>query len=130
MERRKKERRAGNPWWVVRRRMSGMLRTVTTKRYGAGCKWGPTFSTLGYTPDDLRRHLESLFVFGMGWNNVNEWHIDHIKPVSWFKKLDNESIKKAWSLDNLQPRWATTDIANKYGGFMEGNTNKGARYAG
>lgn len=89
-----------------------------------------TFEMLGYEPIDLVRHLESLFIFGMTWKNYGEWHIDHIKPVSWHDIKSEGDIKKCWSLKNLKPRWSTTKIAEKYGSFEEGNLNKGNRYIG
>jgi hypothetical protein len=56
---------------------------------------------LGYTPDELKTHLESLFTEGMTWGNYGDWHIDHIKPVSRFDKTTPVHIVN--SLDNLQP---------------------------
>jgi len=65
-------------------------------------------SILGYTINDLKRHLESLFVEGMSWNNFGEWHIDHIIPKSFFQyeKPEDVEFQYCWSLDNLQPLWA------------------------
>lgn len=69
-----------------------------------------TFNILGYTPDELKAHLESKFQPGMSWDNYGQfgWHIDHIIPDSWFKydSIEDEDFKKSWSLDNLQPLWA------------------------
>lgn len=76
-----------------------------------------TKDILDYTVEDLKTHLESKFTSGMTWENHGEWHIDHIVPVSnfKFKSIDDEDFKKCWSLDNLQPLWATTEIAISYG---------------
>ena len=93
-------------------------------------KKSSTFEILGYAPVDLVNHLESLFIFGMTWKNYGEWHIDHIKPVSWHDIKSEEDIKECWSLKNLKPRWATTKISEKYGSFEEGNINKGNKYIG
>lgn len=77
--------------------------------------------TFGYHQDDLKKHLESKFNNGMNWDNygINGWHIDHIKPVSWFDFTDIESaIKECWALNNLQPMWGQL------------NSMKGNRYEG
>jgi len=65
-----------------------------------------------YTLEDLMRHLESQFRDGMSWENYGEWHIDHIIPKSYFKfeSPDDEEFKKCWSLENLQPLWASENI--------------------
>lgn len=70
-----------------------------------------TTEILGYTVDDFRSRIESLFEDGMTWNNHGEWHIDHIKPVSAFIKegVIDPSIINA--LDNLQPLWAYENLS-------------------
>ena len=84
-------------------------------------KIGCTFDILGYSANDLIKHLESLFQPGMTWENYgkNGWEIDHVVPDSWFdyKTIKDEDFKKSWSLSNLQPLWSTENRA------------KGARYA-
>ncbi len=77
-------------------------------------KEGRTIDLLGYSPLELKQHLEKLFITGMTWNNHGEWHIDHIKPVSKFDKETPMNIVNA--LNNLQPLWATD------------NYQKGANY--
>lgn len=79
-----------------------------------------TIELLGYSADELKNHLESLFTDGMSWNNYGEWHIDHIKPLSSFEPDTPPSIVNA--LVNLQPLWATTREIN--GIIYEGNLNK------
>ena len=91
----------------------------TLDRFGKS-KSGSTMDNLGYSADDLKTHLESLFTDGMSWDNYGEWHIDHIKPLSSFDRNTPPSIVN--SLSNLQPLWATT---REIGGVIyEGNLNK------
>jgi hypothetical protein len=70
---------------------------------------------VGYTVDDLKKHLEKQFRDGMSWDNYGEWHIDHIIPQSVFnfEKPEDDDFKRCWSLKNLQPLWAT-DNHKKY----------------
>jgi len=75
---------------------------------------------LGYTVSELKTHLESKFKDGMTWENYGQWHIDHVRPESWFSydKIGDDDFKKCWSLENLQPMWAKDNIdkSNKYEG--------------
>ena len=72
-----------------------------------------TFHALGYTANDLMAHIESQFVDGMTWDNYGRvWHIDHIRPASWFdyNNIDDDEFKKCWGLNNLQPLFASDNI--------------------
>ena len=74
---------------------------------------------VGYTPQELKTHLESLFLPGMKWNNYGRkkgikcWEIDHILPVSFFgyKSTNDVEFRYCWSLNNLQPLWAKDNLA-------------------
>lgn len=71
-------------------------------------------SLLGYTVDDLRAHLERLFVSGMSWDNYGlDWHVDHRRPISsfQFESAECPDFKKAWALSNLQPLWASENLS-------------------
>lgn len=82
-----------------------------------GCRkgWRNTFALLGYTIEDLRRHLEARFKPGMTWENYGRhgWHVDHKRPLASFDYQTPEcpSFKEAWALDNLQPLWAQENIS-------------------
>ena len=71
-----------------------------------------TFKMLGYTPCELKIHFESQFTDGMSWENMSEWHIDHIRPVSSFNfdSTEHPDFKKCWALNNLQPLWAEDNL--------------------
>jgi hypothetical protein len=84
----------------------GMLNSVI-RRIG-GKKESKTFDILGYSAEDLKKHLEKLFTEGMSWDNWGKWHIDHKIPVSSFSNTDDPKIIN--SLDNLQPMWASDNI--------------------
>ena len=70
-----------------------------------------TFKLLGYTGEDLRKHIESLFKDGMTWNNYGEWHIDHVIPIKVM--IDNGVKDPKWinALWNLQPLWAKENLS-------------------
>ena len=74
-----------------------------------GRKWE---SLVGYTLQDLMKHLKELFEPGMTWQNRGAWHIDHKIPVSAFNftKPENIDFRKCWALSNLQPLWARDNM--------------------
>lgn len=86
-------------------------------------KEGHTIDLLGYSPGELKTHLESLFTEGMSWDNYGEWHIDHIKPVITYNPETHPSIVNA--LSNLRPLWSTTREIK--GVIYEGNLNRPKR---
>lgn len=84
----------------------GMLSSVI-RRLG-GKKEFSTYETLGYSAEQLKKHLENLFTDGMSWDNWGEWHIDHKIPISKFNKKDDPKLVN--SLNNLQPMWEVDNI--------------------
>ena len=63
-----------------------------------------TFALFGYTPNELKAHLESKFTEKMSWENYGTyWHIDHIVPISFFDFNDIVEFKYCWSFHNLRP---------------------------
>lgn len=110
---REKRLKKENPDFAIKRRISDQVRKAVKNK---GCL--STFAFLPYTPEQLRLHLESKFKDGMSWSNYGEWHIDHKKPQSLFniKELGDSEFLECWSLDNLQPLWASE------------NCSKGARF--
>lgn len=59
---------------------------------------------LGCSWKDFKIYLESKFLPGMSWDNRNEWDIDHIIPVSYFKKSGYD-MRICFYYLNLQPLW-------------------------
>lgn len=102
-------RRASNPGLRVHERVSAMVR----QSLGSGGKDGRTWESLvGYTRADLMAHLESRFTEGMTWDNVGDWHIDHITPRSAFAFAtpSDPGFRACWALSNLQPLWAVDNL--------------------
>lgn len=82
------------------------------KKNKGGHKWQ---DLVGYSIDDLRRHLEKQFKDGMSWERflAGEIHVDHKIPRSAFNFSHPEHIdfKKCWALKNLQPLWAKENMS-------------------
>lgn len=66
---------------------------------------------LGYTQEDFKKHIESLFKPGMTWDNRSEWHIDHIVPIVWWLKEGITDVSMINALINLQPLWASENMS-------------------
>lgn len=66
---------------------------------------------LGCSILEFHSHIESLFSPGMNWENRNLWDIDHIKPLSTAKTI--EDVIKLNHHTNLQPLWTGDNIRKK-----------------
>lgn len=73
-------------------------------------KSGSTFDLLGCSPSELKLHMECQFQEGMTWENMGDWHIDHIRPCSSFDLTDPEQQKECFHYSNLQPLWAEDNL--------------------
>jgi hypothetical protein len=62
---------------VCREMVRRMFDAIDTK------KNQKTNEILGYTPLELKAHIEKQFKEGMSWDNYGEWHIDHAVPISY-----------------------------------------------
>lgn len=74
---------------------------------------------VGYTVDDLRRHLEAQFEPWMTWDNWGPydpnrrtWQIDHVRPLVGFHYSgpEDDAFREAWALGNLQPLGARENL--------------------
>ncbi len=94
-------------------KLSNRLRARIHRLLGGGKSKNKTiWTTLGYSIDDLRLHIEKQFKPGMCWDNIGKWHIDHIVPVSSFsfESMDDPEFKACWALSNLRPLWKRDNI--------------------
>lgn len=103
-----REKLASDPQFRLNQSFSSAVRRSLASGKG-GRNWP---SLVGYTVDDLREHIEKLFLPGMTWENYGDWHIDHKIPLSAhnFETPDDIDFKRAWGLSNLQPMWAADNI--------------------
>lgn len=104
--------------YKLRKFMENCLKRILDSKNGESC-----INYLGYTPNEAKIHLESLFKDGMTWDNYGTvWHIDHVKPLASYNfyntdgSVNYNTVKIANSLHNLQPM------------FVQDNLNKGSWY--
>jgi hypothetical protein len=94
-----------DPAYKLKCRVSKMVwYGLTTK---GGDKAGESFfSHVGYTLQELKKHIENQFVRGMSWDNWGTlWQLHHITPQSSyvFTSMDDPDFKECWELENLIP---------------------------
>lgn len=92
----------------IQRAISARLRNLVGCRISR--KSSSTFDLVGCTVPELITHIESQFEAGMGWENREQWHIDHIRPCASFDLTDPEQQKECFHYNNLQPLWAEENI--------------------
>lgn len=104
----RKKRRA-RPEQAMAERMSRLMAWALAS-VGA-IKSSATFNLLGYTPAQLKAHLEKQFTQGMSWDNRSEWQVDHITPIS--TATCEADVIALNQLSNLRPLWATENNKKK-----------------
>ena len=79
---------------------------------------------LGCTIEELKSHIERLWLDGMDWSNhtKNGWHIDHIRPCASFDLTDLSQQKECFHYTNLQPLWASENESK--GSLFEGKRHR------
>lgn len=104
-----RERRKNDPNFKVLTRMRDFNRRCIEAIKGV--KNWRTKSILGYTPEEMRKHIESLWLEGMTWENYGEWHIDHVESIKSLVDKGVTDVKIINALTNLQPLWAFDNLS-------------------
>lgn len=101
-------RRRRNPKLRLDHRMGQMVYLALRAKKG-GRRWE---DLVNYKLADLVKHLERQFLKGMSWENIGEWHVDHIRPRSMFRYNDEncDEFKDCWAITNLRPLWAKDNL--------------------
>lgn len=120
-----KDRRASDPIFKLRTRLSSSIRNSIKRRNKS--KKGSILDFLPYTLDQLKTYIESLFEPWMNWNNWSKynaktwddndrstwvWNLDHIIPHHYFNysSMEDDEFKQCWALENLRPLSAKQNI--------------------
>ena len=93
------------------RKLRSRLRSRTNSffKYKGYKKKTSTEKILGANWKTVESFMEAKFVDGMNWDNIGEWHIDHIIPLS-SAETEQETIKLC-HYTNLQPLWAFDNLS-------------------
>lgn len=67
---------------------------------------------VGYSREQLIRHIQRQFLPGMSWENIGKWHVDHIVPLSsfLFSSPEESEFRAAWAMTNLRPLWKLENL--------------------
>lgn len=101
-----KNRRMNDPLFYILKKCRNRIRDYFRLKNEKKNK--NTIDLIGCSPLELKKHIENKFMEGMNWENRNQWHIDHIIPLS-----SAQSEKELYDLchyTNLQPLWAEDNI--------------------
>ena len=94
--------------WFLKKRLRSRLYNVLIGKN----KSKSTMELLGVPNIDFfKTWIECKFKPGMTWENRHLWHIDHILPCSSFDLTKPEEQAKCFHYTNLQPLWASENLA-------------------
>lgn len=106
---RRKERLKSDPHFRLLNRMQiRIYHAIKT-----GIKSASTKKLIGCSIEDLKIHLENLFLPGMTWDNYGLWHVDHKKPCASFDLSIPKQQFECFNYRNLQPLWAKDNMSKK-----------------
>jgi len=76
-------------------------------------KSGSAVRDLGCTVEEFVKYIECKFQNGMTWENWGRkgWHLDHIKPISYFDLTDRQQFLEACHYTNIQPMWYKDNLS-------------------
>jgi len=103
-----RRKNATDPKHNLDRRMKGAVR-----RHLREGKQGRAWKALvGYSLEELHRHIELQFLPGMTWANMSAWHVDHVLPLASFnyESASDPEFRAAWALTNLRPLWSVENL--------------------
>ena len=69
-----------------------------------------TMSYLNCSHTFLKKWFQFLFLEGMSWDNIGEWHIDHVTPCASYDLTKEEDIKQCFSWKNIRPCWKEENL--------------------
>lgn len=69
-----------------------------------------TIALIGCSGRFLKAYIEVRFLPGMGWHNMDKWHLDHVKPLASFNLKLRSHQRAAFHFTNLVPMWAMDNV--------------------
>jgi hypothetical protein len=102
-----KVKRKTDPVFVIKARLRNRVWSMLRNKK----KSATTEKMLGCSYEFFKTYIEQKFPENMGWHNMGEWHIDHIKPLASFDLNNVEEQAIAFHYTNHQPLWAKDNIA-------------------
>jgi hypothetical protein len=103
-----KTKRQNNPVYRLRYNLRKCIETIIREKFSE-TKSKTTSSIIGLEYDDFFNYIGNLFKEGMTWDNRDEWHIDHIVPLSLSQTVDEVYYLNHHT--NLRPLWVKDNIS-------------------
>lgn len=97
----RKRRMETDPFFKAKMIARDVIRKSITK--SGYTKKSRTYEILGCSYIEFKQHIESLFLVGMGWDNRDEWDIDHIVPMDFAQ--NEKELLLLNNYQNLRPLW-------------------------
>jgi hypothetical protein len=97
----RKERMKTDSLYRAKMDARNIIRKSLSKR--GYSKKSKTEEILGCSYEQSKKHMESLFLENMSWENRNEWHIDHIIPIAFAENEKELLLINHYT--NLRPLW-------------------------
>ena len=110
---------------ALKGRLSSGLRDALKKRNVR--KDNKTIKVLGCSLKQFHDHIQAQFLDGMTWENIKEWHLDHIIPIA--SAQTTEQVFSLYHFTNLRPLWAVDNIKKSswHNGFRHCKKASGAK---
>ena len=91
-------------------RLKVLLRNRLHSALDGTQKASTTIELCGCDLEELICHISSMFQEGMTWDNMGEWHVDHIVPMAAFNLSCKEQQQIVMWYKNLQPLWKKDNL--------------------
>lgn len=101
-----KEKLSNDELFACREKVRNVIKQSISKMNWK--KKSKTESILGCDYNFFKLYIESKFIDGMNWYNRDEWHLDHIIPISSAK--NEEDVYTLNHYTNFQPLWASDNL--------------------
>jgi hypothetical protein len=128
----RKKRLESDPFYAIKTRVRNLI-SKSLLRNGFK-KLSKSHEILGCDYETFKEHIESRFLDGMSWENRDEWHIDHIIPVSLAQDVESVitlnhylNLRPLWAAENLEKsdKMPSMDLIKQYGADVIFNKLKG-----
>ena len=107
IKQRRKNRYHSDPLYrMVHSYRTAVRRAFDATKQNKNCK---SFDLLGTTKERFYEYIDQQLQPGMTWDNMGEWHLDHIKPIN-LATNEQEAIELS-HYTNFRPLWAEDNIS-------------------
>jgi hypothetical protein len=103
----RKSRMVDDDLYAIKERVRCLIKESIKKMNFS--KNSKTSEILGCSKNEFKAHIEKQFLKGMTWGNRNEWHLDHIVPISTAK--NQEDVIRLNHFTNLRPLWSKDNLS-------------------